>query len=66
MASWGEKENLFPYPSLFLREELLDGKLIDNMETTENNLEGNGIKTSRGLVFKIASKSKWLLPWAVL
>ncbi|XP_019371642.1 PREDICTED: two pore calcium channel protein 2-like isoform X1 [Gavialis gangeticus] len=37
-------------------EELLDGKLIDNMETTENNLEGDGIKTSRGLVFKIASK----------
>ncbi|XP_029767767.1 two pore calcium channel protein 1-like isoform X3 [Terrapene carolina triunguis] len=39
-------------------EELRDGKLIDNMETSENDLGGEEItkKKSKGLMFKIASK----------
>ncbi|EMP32656.1 Two pore calcium channel protein 1 [Chelonia mydas] len=39
-------------------EELRDGKLIDNMETNENDLGGEEItkKKSKGLMFKIASK----------
>uniref|UniRef100_A0A8C4YF96 Ion transport domain-containing protein n=1 Tax=Gopherus evgoodei TaxID=1825980 RepID=A0A8C4YF96_9SAUR len=39
-------------------EELCDGKLIDNMETSENDLGGEEItkKKSKGLMFKIASK----------
>ncbi|KAM9156152.1 two pore channel protein 2-like [Pangshura tecta] len=39
-------------------EELRDGKLIDNMETSENDLVGEEItkKKSKGLMFKIASK----------
>uniref|UniRef100_A0A8D0L7J6 Ion transport domain-containing protein n=1 Tax=Sphenodon punctatus TaxID=8508 RepID=A0A8D0L7J6_SPHPU len=39
-------------------EELQDGGLIDNMETSENDLGGEEIrrKKSKGLMFKIASK----------
>uniref|UniRef100_A0ACB8G9F8 Uncharacterized protein n=1 Tax=Sphaerodactylus townsendi TaxID=933632 RepID=A0ACB8G9F8_9SAUR len=41
-------------------EELLDGKLIDNMETSENDLGGEERtvtkKKPKGLMFKIASK----------
>ncbi|XP_054841352.1 two pore calcium channel protein 1-like isoform X2 [Eublepharis macularius] len=41
-------------------EELLDGKLIDNMETSENDLGGEEgtvkKKKPKGLMFKIASK----------
>ncbi|XP_044285080.1 two pore calcium channel protein 1-like [Varanus komodoensis] len=40
-------------------DDLLDGKLLDNMETSENDLggeEGIAAKKPKGLMFKIASK----------
>lgn len=38
-------------------DELQDEQLLDNMESTEQELEGEGAKSqSKGLVFKIASK----------
>lgn len=44
------------------RDDLFDGRLIDNLETTENDLgseEGMAVKKKpKGLMFKIASRSK--------
>ncbi|KAJ6667012.1 hypothetical protein lerEdw1_019015 [Lerista edwardsae] len=39
-------------------EDLLDGKLIDNMETSDNDLAGEEgtMKKTKGLMFRIASK----------
>lgn len=44
------------------RDDLFDGRLIDNLETSENDLgseEGMAVKKKpKGLMFKIASRSK--------
>ncbi|KFP09608.1 Two pore calcium channel protein 2, partial [Egretta garzetta] len=46
--------NFWPF---LCRDELQDEQLLDNMESAEHNLEGEGgTKPSKGLVFKIASK----------
>lgn len=48
--------NFWPF---LCRDELQDEQLLDNMESAEHNLEGEGgTKPSKGLVFKIASKRK--------
>jgi len=47
--------------SFLCRDELQGEQLLDNMESAEHNLEGEGgtKPQSKGLVFKIASKRKW-------
>lgn len=46
--------------SFLRRDELQDEQLLDNMETAEHDLEGEGgtKPQSKGLMFKIASKRK--------
>lgn len=46
--------------SLMCRDEFQDEQLLDNMESAEHDLEGEGgtKPQSKGLVFKIASKRK--------
>lgn len=52
---------LFIFVLLCLRDELVDGTLIDNMETSENDLGGGDgtRKKPKGLMFKIASKREY-------
>lgn len=61
---WAPRVGCAPFPGnswpFLCRDELQDEQLLDNMESAEYELEGEGgtKAQSKGLLFKIASKRK--------